>query len=89
MYLAFRSDRRSASLIVLSVHFVELCAYVDKFLNSDGILAEFEIDHARTAEIGAGEMIYFDKPSEALLNALVTVRAMKANLSLDAVDAAH
>jgi hypothetical protein len=34
-------------------------------------------------------MIYFDKPSEALLNALVSVRAMKANLSLDAVDAAH
>jgi hypothetical protein len=73
-------------LVALSVHFVELRAYVDEFLNSDGILAEFEVDHARTAGIGTGDVVYFDKPSEALLDALVTARTMKANLLLDAVD---
>jgi hypothetical protein len=76
-------------LVALSVHGVELRTYVDEFLNSDGILAEFEIDHAGTAGIGTGEVIYFDKPSEALLDALVTARAMKANLLLEAVDGAH
>lgn len=40
-------------LISLTVHAVELRTYVDQFLNSDGILAEFEVDHARTAEIAS------------------------------------
>jgi hypothetical protein len=76
-------------LVALSVHGIELRTYVDEFLNSDGVLAEFEVDHARTAEIGTGEVIYFDKPSQALLDALVTVRAMKQNFPLDAVNGAH
>jgi hypothetical protein len=75
-------------LVALSVHGVELRAYVDKFLYSDGILAVFEVDLARTAGVGTGEVIYFDKPSEALLNALATARAMKEDFLLQAVDGA-
>src|SRR5258706_8972745 len=76
-------------LIAHSVLTVELHAYVHEFLNLDGVLAVFEVDHARTAEIGTGDVIYFDKPSEALLNALITVRAMKRNLVLESVDGGH
>jgi hypothetical protein len=44
-------------LVALSVHGVELRAYVDEFLYSDGILAVFEVDLARTAGVGTGEVI--------------------------------
>lgn len=52
--------------------------YVIDFMLSDSVLADFRVDHARTAEIGTDELIYFDKPSDALLNALAKVREMNA-----------
>jgi hypothetical protein len=76
----FSAVRAFRELVALSVHSVELRAHVDKFFDSDGILAEFEIDHARTAEIGTGDVIYFDKASQYLIDALIAARAMKADL---------
>jgi hypothetical protein len=76
-------------LVAHSVHSVKIRAYVDQFLNFDGVLGVFEVDHARTAQVGTGEVIYFDKPSEALLHALITVRAMKRDLLLEPVDSGH